>query len=256
MVEEQANQRGMEHEVKSARLSKELARIEREIQNLLKFIREGVSNDSLRVEFNRLEQSKTQVLLEMDSLQKCPSGDIVLPTAEDLRSLAREEFKELALESFEFATLMRRLIPKIVVFPYRDCLGGTIVIKSKFRLQMAEILPLGDARNMLSPSLEKLLQVDLFEPIQRVKFREQIVELISTINPKTNNPYSIKDAANIVLITATAAQRAVKLQQQMDRLGLTDPFVRMTEPDGKVSKLRRHLHDRYKFDPLDHAGDI
>ncbi len=36
----------------------------------------------------------------------------------------------------------------------------------------------------------------------------------------------------------------------MDELGLADPYVRVERPPADCSKLRRHLHPGYRFDPL------
>ena len=57
-------------------------------------------------------------------------------------------------------------------------------------------------------------------------------------------------------ITVTAAQRASALQRKMDRLGLLDPYLRITEPPEDCTKLRRHRHPRYRFQPLEHAGQF
>jgi hypothetical protein len=40
----------------------------------------------------------------------------------------------------------------------------------------------------------------------------------------------------------------------MRRLGLTDPYVRLTAPPMDYPKLKRHLHRRYRFDPLPGFG--
>jgi hypothetical protein len=55
-------------------------------------------------------------------------------------------------------------------------------------------------------------------------------------------------------ITKTAAQYAAGLDRLMGRLGLIDPYVRMAEPPTDYPKMRRHLHPRYRFDPLPGFG--
>lgn len=256
LLEVQADQKWKGFETESVRLASEIDRIDRELQNLLRFIREGVGSESIRAELLRLEQDKRRLLAQRDSLPARPNSSIAIPTAMELRQLAEEEFSGLALDSFEFASLMRQLIPKIVVFPFRDCLGGKLVLKSRFRLRLAELLPSRDRRNVFRDSFEKLLDVDLFNPCQRVEFREKIVALTSTVNPHSGKNYSIKDAAALLGITATAAQWSVKLQRKMEELGIDDPFLPVIEPPNDFSKLRRHLHARYRFDPLDQAGDV
>jgi site-specific DNA recombinase len=41
------------------------------------------------------------------------------------------------------------------------------------------------------------------------------------------------------------------LQRKMDELGITDPWVSVTEPPSDYNRLRRHNHERYRFEPLD-----
>jgi len=52
-------------------------------------------------------------------------------------------------------------------------------------------------------------------------------------------------------ITVTAAQRAAALHRIMEANKLTDPYVPVTEPPADCTKLRRRLHPRYRFEPLD-----
>ena len=66
---------------------------------------------------------------------------------------------------------------------------------------------------------------------------------------KTLSEDGLKVAKELGL-TITATQRASKLHRQMQALGLTDPYVEVTEPPSDLKKMRRHLHPRYKFDPL------
>ena len=44
--------------------------------------------------------------------------------------------------------------------------------------------------------------------------------------------------------------------RRMHTLGLTDPYVAVTEPPDDYGKLRRHLHSRYRFEPLESAGEF
>jgi hypothetical protein len=65
-----------------------------------------------------------------------------------------------------------------------------------------------------------------------------------------------KEAARECGITITAAQRAAELQRQMDALSLSDPHVAVTQPPDDNGKSRRHKNKRYRFEPLDGAGEF
>lgn len=50
------------------------------------------------------------------------------------------------------------------------------------------------------------------------------------------------------LITAT--QKAAVLHRIMQSQLLTDPYVELFEPAGNCTKIRRHRHSRYRFEPF------
>jgi hypothetical protein len=100
------------------------------------------------------------------------------------------------------------------------------------------------------------LTVYLFEPCQRAKFRDHVVQLRATVNPVTGKFHTEAEAARKVGITVTAAQAAVRLQRKMDELALSDPYIAVTEPPDDFRKLRRHKHSRYSFQPLARIGEF
>ena len=66
-----------------------------------------------------------------------------------------------------------------------------------------------------------------------------------------------RDVAKSLGLTITAAQRAAALHRLMQERDLKDPYSPITEPpsDGSTM-LTRHLHPRYRFEPLpDHRPE-
>jgi hypothetical protein len=173
---------------------------------------------------------------------------IEIPPIEELKSLATEALSDLSIESWEFCRVMQRLVPRIVVFPYQLCDGGRPVLRAQFRMNVAGIIPEGRLREAVHASLERTLEVDLFDPPQREEFRERVVELRKTHNERT--------VAEMLGITITAAQRAYQLQNLMDQLSIVDPYQLIESPSDDVSRLKRHKHKRYRFDPLPDAGVV
>jgi hypothetical protein len=37
----------------------------------------------------------------------------------------------------------------------------------------------------------------------------------------------------------------------MKELGITDPYIQLNEPPPENSKIKRHKHPRYKFNPIE-----
>ena len=72
---------------------------------------------------------------------------------------------------------LRTATGKIVVCPFRSIDGGHIGLRAKFRLQIANLLSDPHLQAVLKQPLERVLTIDLFEPPQRVEYREQVVAM-------------------------------------------------------------------------------
>ena len=101
--------------------------------------------------------------------------------------------------------------------------------------------------------MERILTVDLFDPPQRAAYREAVIE-VRQANP-IGKKKKMEELAQTLGLTVTAMQYAVALHRKMNSLGITDPYMPITEPP-ESGKLRRHKHPRYQFTPLPHAGEI
>ena len=101
----------------------------------------------------------------------------MIPSVDEI-NLARTSCSSRAIESFEFAGLMQRIIKELHVFPYRLCDGKDFVLRARFRLQLANLLP-GET----PPGCHALTAGTLgdggvpFTPPERVEYRQQALEL-------------------------------------------------------------------------------
>ena len=229
-------------------LRKVQSKTDREIKNLLKAIRSGVDAQSLKDDLDRVEREKKQIDYELDHIAQLQGSQLTIPDIESLKTQVREIFAESACNSFEFADRLRCLVPRIVVFPFQLIDGGPVVLRAKFRLQLANLVPDACIRAALGDTLDRELQVDLFTPPQREEFRERVVS--SRRQGETE-----QQIATSLGITHTAAQRAASLQRKMDAMGIVDPYLPLHSPP-ETGRLRRHKHHRYQFDPLPDAGNI
>jgi hypothetical protein len=165
----------------------------------------------------------------------------------DLKGLSLRAVQSLAIDSPEFSRLMRAMIDRIAVLPYRLFDSEALVLRAHFKLGLASQL----APSLRTPSVvsatEAELVVDLFEPPQRVRHRSEIIGMRA-------QGISEGEVACRLGITRTAAQRAAKLHRQMQELGIDDPYRPILEPPPDCPKLRRHRHPRYRFEPLEGFG--
>jgi len=248
-INEEARKKDGTREERLRQLDGRLAKNVRERGNLVKFIREGGDSPTIREELCRLDDENGELVREREALQREPSDIVELPSVEMLKQLMADKFRDLAIESFEFADALRALTCPIYVFPYQCCLGGKVVLRAKFSLRLAQLLPSEHARDALDEVLQRVLVVDLFEPPQPVAHREKVLK------ERFERSKTEREVAQVLGITTTAAQRAVALQRLMDQLDIQDPYQPVREPP-ESSKLRRHLHPRYRFEPIaDHEPD-
>ncbi len=229
-------------------------KLNRGIRNVMGAICKAGDSPNLLAELARLEAEKERNQHSRDELEQTPGRVLDIPSIGEVKRFARESFEGLAVDSKEFSRLIRQLIPKIEVFPYRLLDGGHIVLRAQFTLNLFPLVAGTDQPNCLYESLSRSMNVDLFDPAQREAVRERVVALRATINPETGRKYTEAETARELGITTTAAQRAAALQRKMNKLGLTDPYVCVLEPPDDYTKLRRHKHKRYSFEPLIEAA--
>ena len=93
--------------------------------------------------------------------------------------------------------------------------------------------------------LERYVVFDLFDPPQRAQFRERIVAQSGPLEACGRRRGGIGPHRNPACNT-----RLPRLQRRMDELGITDPYVAQFEPSDDCTKLQRHRHGDYRFEPL------
>jgi DNA invertase Pin-like site-specific DNA recombinase len=219
------------------------AATERELQNILAALREAGPSPSLLAELARLEQEKTQQSWEQEEFERHSSHPLLVPDLAEIKARAFAAFDTLARTSSEFGRLLRRLIPRILVWPYRLCDGGHPVLRAQFTFSLVSLVPAVPGRERLTGALQRSMMVDLFEEPQRVAYRSPVLEL-------TGNGLEQREIAWELDLTQPAVQRSVGLSRRMAALGISDPYQPLMAPPDDYERLRRHKHARYRFEPL------
>jgi DNA invertase Pin-like site-specific DNA recombinase len=226
-------------------LDRRLAALEREAQNIMVSLRLAGPSPILLGEVARLDEQRAQLTIQRQDLAAAAgaSRPATLPPMAEIRAMAQQAFDDLAVNSPEFGRLLRRLIHRIVVYPYRLCDGGHPVLRARFTFGLAPLVQPAPALGRLAGVLERSLVVDLFDEPQRAAFRVPVMEL-------TAAGLTQRDVAWELGITQPAVQEAAALARRMDELHIADPYLPLTHPPDDYNRLRRHRHKRYKFDPL------
>lgn len=248
-VNAEANKLDAVRDQRVADLRREVAQAGRRVENLIAFVKDGDVSQAVRQELREEEAARVGLQQELAEVEAQPGEAVEIPEVDQLKALARETFEDLAVDDFEFARRLRALTPRIVVFPYVPCDGGNVVLRARFYLRLANLLPSDRTRDVLDRPLQRELVVELFDPPRRERIRGEVVRLRA-------EGYKQPAIAEKLGVTVTAVQRAVAMQAQVEQLAMCDPYVPVTEPSDAASRMRRHLHPRYRFDPLPDAGRL
>jgi DNA invertase Pin-like site-specific DNA recombinase len=224
------------------RLNREAEAAERELCNLVDAVARIGFSAALQARLSEAEARKSHLEFERADLLRHPDEAPPLPPIAELKRLARESVGRLAFDDPEFARLMHRLVPRLAVYPYRPIDGGAVVLRAELTVNLAPLL--GDAGDVLGGLIVHTTTVDLFDPPQRIAYRERVIEL-------RGQGLTERAVAKRLGLTVTAAQRAMALHRQMQAAGVTDPYRRLLTPPDDDGKVRRHKHPRYRFQPFD-----
>ena len=215
----------------------------RRIKNVTEEIAEMGGSPSLRVKMRELDVEAEVINLEQDDMIRAPRTEVKLPSVEEIQRVAATAFANFAATDPEVGRLLHHLIPTLKVYPYRLCDGGPIVLRAQFTLNVAALVPGLPLNGAVEGVLSRKMTVDLFDPPQRVVFRERVMALRAA-------GLAERLVAQKLGITQTATQRSAALNRLLQERGLTDPYLPVHEPPDELKKLRRHKHRRYRFEPL------
>jgi len=232
-------------------VERRIAKLTTEMERLVEFVTNGKFSEFVANKIEETERRLNDAKFEIQDLKSLPSVAPTLPPSAAVSKLAKEAIEGHAGCPYELSRVMRTLVPRIEAHPMRLCDGGAIVIRAKFELNLTSLVPGLSDLLVAQSAMTRSVEVDLFEAVQREKFREQIVDL------RKSGMFQREIAVEFG-ITQPAVQNALKLQAKMDELGLDSPYLSVTEPPEDLNKMRRHRHRRYKFRPLgvDESGSV
>lgn len=220
-------------------LSQELTRLEAAVARITAAVSEYGASNSLMQELRNLEQRQLELRADQDNLASSSNVSIRLPSVAETRERVGEAFRNVMTHDAEAARLLRAIISKIEVWPYRSIDGGHPVLRARFTVNFAALEPtLGKLVSSGHPWV-KTLEIDLFDPVQRFRIREEVIAL------RAAGMTSERIAAQLK-VTKPVIVQAVNLQKRMDEMGITDPYQPITSPPPDYIKLRRYKHIRFQ----------
>jgi Recombinase. len=229
-----------------AKVRREEENLQREHSNLLDAIAKYGADDRFDERIADVRRRQTILQGTRHRLEIAAHRRLTLPESPMvLRTMIEKSFSELATTSMEFNLLMQQIVPEFHVYNVRLCNGGSLLPRIQARLDLTGIAP--DARLVegLQQILTSIVTVDVFKLPQHVEIREDAVRL-------TAAGHKQRDACQLIdqKPKQPTLQKALALQQKMDELGLTSPYVFQKEPPENYKKLRRHKTEHFRFEPL------
>jgi hypothetical protein len=225
-------------------LENRLATVALKLDRLANELAERGGSEILRRKIDELETQQQELTYELQELDRRPPVTTVLPPMSEIKQLAHAEMAKMAADDPEFGRLMKRLIPRLEVYPLRPIDGGKVRLRVSMTVEVAALLE-GTLPEAAARLIRRYVTVDLFEPPQRIAVLSDVCRLRA-------EGYSEREAARRLRITVTAAQRAMALRRMMDEAAVSEPYERLTMPPEDDGKMRRHRHPRYSFRPLPH----
>jgi hypothetical protein len=227
-----------------AMLSSEMQTVRAQIDRVTEAIAQVGGSQALHEKLVSLESKREGLRVRQDDVQRELPEEFPLPPVEEIKRLARDLLATQLTGMPEFNRIVKRLVPSLTVHPNRLCDGGHLVLRATLTIDLTALVAVDSTWGDLGGVLRRQRTVDLFEPPQREAFRKQIVAL-------RRDGLSERLIAAELGLTITAVQRAAALQRLMVARKLADPYVLVTEPPLDCTKMRRHLHPRYRFERLD-----
>lgn len=225
-------------------LERRLQTAEAGVSNVVRGIESAPTSSALIQRLTELEGQVAELQYELSLLKEVRVQNDAPPTLNELSGMVDALFGSLITDDPEAGRILRRLIPVMYVLPYRCCDGKSTEARLHLTINLAALLGTMPVEGPTLEVVTRHLVIDLFDPPQRVTFRQAVKELAPH--------HKERDIAASLGIKQATVQHAKRLDCTMEELGLDDPYVRLTEPLPKgKSRMRRHFHVRYNFHPLD-----
>jgi len=227
-------------------LAHEERNLARDETNFLAAIEKYGPNDMFDRKFAEIEERRRELSRKRNRIEMTQQRPLILPESPaELLTMAKSTFCDLSAESSEFGDVLRQIVPKFYIYLVRSIDGGHLLPRAQVHLDFSGIAPDAKLVPGLASMLESTVTVDIFDPPQRERIRPVVNHLLSLGHGPTEICQLIDENPKLA-----AVQRSIKLQKQMDHLGVDSPYTILDAPPENYGRLRRHQNPKYRFTPL------
>jgi site-specific DNA recombinase len=210
------------------RLDDLIAGLKKQQANLAKAIANGGELEGLVAELKSVEKELATAKEKKRRLEEQAGEPEIELTREEMEARLPEVVMNLAMTSFDFADVLRRLLPVFVIEPVQALDCPQVRARARLTLRL-------DAwsRGEAAPP-EESVTLDLFD------LPEHIKHMAACVAAKRADP---KASARVIAETVGAhpstVRRALRYAKLMEQAGTTDPFRTLTAPPAKASRWGR-----------------
>lgn len=219
-------------------MEREIASLEKQSANLTAAIAEGGQLKALVERLKSVEASLNKVRRTKAVQEKRSKRDRhAVDSAKDVAARLEDHLRSLVSRSYEFADLMRRILPDFAVWPVQALDTGQVRPRANFTLRLAALRKEGETRDHQRADLPDVPgSLDLFEPPLHIR------NLAACVTAWEEHPkLSLKQIAALLGIQHMTVKRALDYSRRMRTLGLSDPYRELHDPPQEASRWRtRH----------------
>ena len=191
----------------------------------------------------RLEQREEEICrsqAELAELQREMATSREIPSREEIQSHLQKVASRLLEMDPEAGTVLKRMLDgPILAVPYRQFGSNKVVLRAEFKLRVVGMLPedLFGLLQRVNVEVHELsaevrtVVVDLFEPSGVPKHAIKAWDL-----KKAGK--SVPEICQFLQVKLEMAKRAIRIGKEIEKAGLTDAYVRITERPDSVSRWR------------------
>jgi site-specific DNA recombinase len=235
-----------QREARAARLKQKKAELEETQERLLRAIELGKGHaEALVARLNKLEGKLDRVNAKLDRLKQ---QDRICspPSSEKVCDRIREKIAAIEKMDRSSRDEIRALVGTIHAIPCQQFGGDKVVLRARFTLYLASLLPArtqAALQSLYNVSLEAEFDqipmvVDLFEPSTGPAYGVKAFEL------KVEHGLGLTAIGRALGINKRRAEIAAQYGQTLWEAGITDPYIELTEPPAAASRWRRHPRGR------------
>jgi hypothetical protein len=203
-------------------LAKHIADLKRRRKRLARAIESGGRIKPLVRRLKATERLLRKAMRKRKKLTQ--STGTSLPTSREALAIEpRDVLRELGRSSYEFAALLRRIIPSLVIQPVQALDSGLVRPRAVITLDLSVLVPHIAKPAESERPLRREIVVDLFDPPVHIHHLNAIVEF-KRAKTEVGEKSSLSVIAEALKVNRMTAKRALAYERLMQKEGLTEPY--------------------------------